>query len=847
MSSSIISGLPAHIYGLHDITGSDVITNASRTGWLLDSVDVQAQTGTDYTPLSNAGLGLLVRLNNGYGATGTIPLSHLYDTFATRCASYVQNSPGARIWIIGSEMNTSAQRPEFPDRVREVITPPKYAQCFTKCRNAIKSVAGHADDWVIPGAIGPYNAETGDWVQYLIDLLNLLQDQADGIALHCYTHDFNIDQISSDDTMAAPFNKRHFNFRTYRDFLNSLPDEFRVLPVFITETNPFAGWQNTNIGWIQGAYQEINGWNADPAHQPIQALVLFRWQTVEDHPEWSLQDKSALINDFRAALAASYRVRWPSPPPAPSIRGTPLPSQSDYHVVWNKTIPIPNNAMETNSKLTGTVTVKNIGSATWLAKGSNPVRLGYRWYNAQGIEVQVPSYAGNFAMLRNVASGEIASFENVELAAPQTPGIYILKWDLVHEGITWLSAHGGVTQDAQINISPPPPIPPSSSRPRWQVKFLAHDTPVSERAGQTIVVNLHVKNTGTKTWPQGDNSPVHIGYKWFDAVGQQQLDVEDRRTALPSDVAPDQNIALGAILVAPKKPGDYNLRWDLVAEGITWFAEADGEPLVIPVHVTSLPIDISGWRAEANTNASRVALALDGDPRTFWDSGAPQTHGQWFRLNLGVPRMIDGVQFLSPGKGFPAAYSLRASGDGAMWIELARVTGDDAHDVLAIFAPMQIQYLQIDLLTPSLANWMISEILVHSAAPWIARASHNVSIVGHTIDNQPNTVWTSGEAQTPGMWFQIDLGRVETVSGIALDSPENAIPVAFRITTWNAAASRWQIAQEVEDNYASVDVAFSATQTQFVNLQVLAASDKPWMIQHAHVIREMETWLGPSR
>ncbi len=846
MSSSIISGLPTHIYGLHDISGSDVITNAGRTGWLLDSVDVQAQIGTDYTLLTNTSLGLLVRLNNGYGATGTIPLSHQYDAFAARCASYVQNSPGARIWIIGNEMNTSAERPEFPDRVREVVTPQKYALCFTKCRNAIKRVAGHADDWVIPGAIGPYNAETGDWVQYLIDVLSLLQDQADGIALHCYTHDYTIDQIFSDDTMAAPFNKRHFNFRAYRDFLNSLPDIFRALPVFITETNPFAGWRNTNIGWIQGAYQEIDAWNADPARQPIQALVLFRWQTLEDHPEWGLQDKPALINDFRAALASGYRTRWTSPP-APATPATPPPSKSDYLVAWNKTIPIPNNAMETNSKVTGIVTAKNIGTTTWFAKGANPVRLGYRWYNAQGTEVSVAAYAGNFSMSRNVAPGETATFENVELAAPQMPGIYTLKWDLVHEGITWFSPHDGVTQDAQINVSPPPPAPPSSSKPRWQVKFLAHDTPVSERGGQTIVVNLCVKNTGTKTWLQGDNSPVHIGYKWFDAAGQQQLDVEDRRTALPSDVAPDQNIALGAILVAPKKAGDYNLRWDLVAEGVTWFADADGEPLVIPVHVTSLPIDISGWRAEANVNASRVALALDGDPRTFWDSGTPQAPGQWFRLNLGAPRTIDGVQFLSPGKGFPAAYSLRASSDGAMWIELARITGDDAHDVLAIFAPMQIQYLQIDLLTASPSNWMISEILVHSAAPWIARSSHDVPIAGLAIDNQPDTAWSSGEPQSPGMWFQIDLGRVETVSGIALDGPENAIPVAFRITTWNAAASRWQIAQEVKDNHTPVDVAFSATQTQFVNVQVLATSDKPWTIQHAHVIREMETWLGPSK
>ena len=847
MSSSINPGLPTHIYGLHDIGGQDIIADAGRTGWLLDTVDVQAQIGADYSSLTSAGIGVLVRLNNGYGATGTIPLSHQHDAFAARCASYAQNSPGARIWIIGNEMNTSAERPEFPDHVRQVITPEKYAQCFSKCRTAIKSVSGHANDWVIPGAIGPYNAETGDWVQYLIDVLNLLKSQVDGIALHCYSHDFTVDQISSDDMMAAPFNKRHFNFRAYRDFLNALPEAFRALPVFITETNPFAGWQNSNVGWIQAAYQEIDAWNADPAHQPIQALILFRWRTLEDHPEWGIQDKSALLDDFRAALAAGYRVRWSSPPPASPAPPSPQPRQPEYFVAWGETVTVPNNAMETKSTLVGTVTVKNNGTMTWHAKGANPVRLGYRWYNAQGTEIPLATYSGNFSMSRDVVPGETATFDKVELAAPPTPGTFTLKWDLVHEGITWFSARGGATQDVQINVSPSPPTPPSPARGTWQVQFLAHDTPVSERAGQSIVVNLRLKNTGTQTWLQGDKSPVHIGYKWFDAAGQQQLDVEDRRTGLPSDVAPDQQVALGATLVAPKTPGDYNLRWDLVAEGVTWFADADSEPLVIPVHVTALPIDISGWRAEASANPTRVALALDGDPRTFWDSGTPQAPGQWFRLNLGAPRIIDGVQFLSPGKGFPTAYSLRVSGDGAQWIELARIAAEDAHDVLVIFAPMPIQYLQIDVLAASPANWMISEILVHSAAAWIARASHNAPAAGLAIDNQPDTAWSSNEPQAPAMWFQIDLGRVETVSGITLDGPENANPAGYRITTWNAAASRWQIAQEVTDNHAPVDVVFSATQTQFVNVQLLAARDQPWTIRHAHVIREMETWLGPSK
>jgi hypothetical protein len=848
MSSSIHpSKLPVHLYGLHDIGGQEIMANAGRTGWLLDSVDVRAQTGVDYSSLSAAGFGVLVRLNHGSGAAGTIPVSYQYDEFAARCAAFVRNSPGAHIWLIGNEMNSRAARPEFPDGVRQVITPQKYAQCFSKCRAALKNLPGHASDLVIPGAIAPYNAETGDWVQYLIDILNQLRHQVDGIALHCYTHDFNADQITSDDTMTAPFNHRHFNFRAYRDFLNALPSECRALPVFITESRPLAGWQNANIGWIQAAYAEINAWNADPAHQPIQALILSRWQRLDDHPEWGIQDKRALVDDFQAALAAGYLARWaPSAPPAPPPPAPP-PASPAYRVEWNETVSVPSGTMEANSALTSHVVVTNRGSQTWRARGANPVRLGYRWYNALGIETPVTLYPGNFSMRRNAAPGESVTFEQVELRAPQTPGIYTLKWDMVHEGITWFSARGSATFEETIRVTPPPPPPPPPAPPAWQVQFLAHDTPVSERAGQTTIVNLRLQNTGANTWSPGGTHPVHIGYKWFNAAGQPQHDVEDRRTGLPTEVRPNDQIAIGAILATPKTPGKYQLRWDLVAEGITWFADAGGAPLVIPVSVTTLPVDVSGWRAEASIQPAQVALALDGDPRTFWDSGAPQTPRQWFRLNLGTPRMIDGVQFLSPGKGFPAGYALRASGDGATWQELARVAADNAQDVVAIFAPQPIRYLQIDLLCSAPVNWMISQILVHSATAWIARTSHNAAAAHHAIDNRPETAWTSGAPQTPGMWFQIDLGRVETISGLRLDAPADASPVSFRITTWNAAASRWQIAYEVKNNRAPVDLVFSPTQTQFINLQLLAASDQPWTIQRAHVIREMEMWLGSSR
>ncbi|MEW5721006.1 MAG: discoidin domain-containing protein, partial [Chloroflexota bacterium] len=142
--------------------------------------------------------------------------------------------------------------------------------------------------------------------------------------------------------------------------------------------------------------------------------------------------------------------------------------------------------------------------------------------------------------------------------------------------------------------------------------------------------------------------------------------------------------------------------------------------------------------------------------------------------------------------------------------------------------------------------WMISEILVHPATAWSANASHNARAAGRAIDNRAETAWASGAAQSPGMWFQLDLGRAEMVSGLTLSAPANENPAGFRITTWNASANRWQVVCERTNNAAPVDVSFTATQTQFINIQLTRASKLQWAIQHAHVAREMEAWLGPG-
>jgi hypothetical protein len=336
---------------------------AGRPGWILFTeglgADPNDRGGRDYRPWSDRDFGILARLNHGYHPNGTLPHSSRYDDFARRCANFVAASPGCRLWIIGNETNLAAERPRVPSRgvaapeapppdpedplghghpsrfnllspagtadgappagARgtepsdvEVITPERYADCFRRCREAIRALPGHAEDHVIVGGVAPWNNQTqypdnaaGDWVRYLADILRLLGPAGcDGIALHTYTHGVDPALVTSDRKMDPPFQNRHYHFLAYRDFMDAIPASMRHLGVYITEADQDEPWLDEDNGWVQRAYEEIDGWNRTPGRQQIRALVLYRYPRFD---KWHIEGKNGVMEAFRAVVARGYQ------------------------------------------------------------------------------------------------------------------------------------------------------------------------------------------------------------------------------------------------------------------------------------------------------------------------------------------------------------------------------------------------------------------------------------------------------------------------------------------------------------------------------------------------------------
>ncbi len=477
------------IYGLHDPGGEHLLIDRGQArGWILVTEEIRADPndqggkGDFYKRLADRGLGVIVRLNHAYGPEGTIPLQVKYRDFARRAANFVRNSPGAHIWIIGNEMNFEREQPRMPGSNRaEPITPRRYAECYRLCRQAIKNLPGHENDQVVAGAIGPWNGQTpyeadsqgaygankisgapheypyfgfyGDYIVYMRDILLAIgRENCDSIAIHAYSHGYRPDLVFNEQKMNAPFQNYHFHFRTYRDQMNIIPAAFRDLPVYLTEANGDVDpggvkWPDVNSGWIKNAYKEINDWN-QAGNQQIRCIILYRWSRDDD---WHIDGKSRVQLDLREAITRNYqwdpsvseRLAEAAAKKPGLVSG--LPAYRTRYL--SHATP---GSVQAGQTLTVNISVQNAGSLTWVNRGSNPFRLGFQWYNAAGQMVQFPSHLDFRTPLPNDIPPGGTVTVTAQLRTPNTAGTYHLRWDMIHELITWFTTQG----DQGLLVSP---------------------------------------------------------------------------------------------------------------------------------------------------------------------------------------------------------------------------------------------------------------------------------------------------------------------------------------------------------------------------------------------------------
>ncbi|MCC6990743.1 MAG: methyltransferase domain-containing protein [Acidobacteria bacterium] len=84
-----------------------------------------------------------------------------------------------------------------------------------------------------------------------------------------------------------------------------------------------------------------------------------------------------------------------------------------------------------------------------------------------------------------------------------------------------------------------------------------------------VTVDLRVRNGSPETWPSG--LPLNLGNHWLTASGAVVL-ADDQRLAVPLPLAPGAAVDLRFSAPVPADPAARLLEFDLVHEGVAWFA-----------------------------------------------------------------------------------------------------------------------------------------------------------------------------------------------------------------------------------------------------------------------------------
>jgi|GEM_PF-1634900 len=121
-------------------------------------------------------------------------------------------------------------------------------------------------------------------------------------------------------------------------------------------------------------------------------------------------------------------------------------------------------------------------------------------------------------------------------------------------------------------------------------------------------------------------------------------------------------------------------------------------------------------------------------------------------------------------------------------------------------------------------------------------ASHNNVNTGtdnlsQAIDKNPATRWSTLTGQKPGMWFQIDLGALKTVSQLQLDNSAspNDYPRGYVVQV-SADGKNWVVVASQAVNAQPLNVTFTPRQARYIRIeQTGTAAEWYWSIHEINV------------
>lgn len=290
-----------------------------------------------------------------------------------------------------------------------------------------------------------------------------------------------------------------------------------------------------------------------------------------------------------------------------------------------------------------TVNLRNEGDTIWLHeldRAGGYVALGSHLFDAQRRLLRRGFH--RTLLPRDVAPGEALDVE-VTFTLPDRLGRYVLQLDLVDEYVAWFEQCGSKSCDIEVTVESCRDTP----EPGWlaaEIRLLTALTDGNSKPGASLSLSLRLTNLGAGLWlpgAPGEVGAVLVGGHLLDETGT--LVAQDFfRTSIARPLAHGATLDVVCPFVAPRLPGRYRLRIDLVEEGVCWFEHVGGAPLEIALETSQeTPDSLQPGELRASIEVRDLSQQLEGrsggfvsvpvrlrnNGNTRWLSSAEPRHG----------------------------------------------------------------------------------------------------------------------------------------------------------------------------------------------------------------------------
>lgn len=255
---------------------------------------------------------------------------------------------------------------------------------------------------------------------------------------------------------------------------------------------------------------------------------------------------------------------------------TAYPDSSDPHRLA-ATIELlsgaPKGPVTPGAPLALSLLLSNVGDSLWLAGESSArgvVSLGVHRLRADGTTVAHDCV--RIPLPRAVAPKQSLGMSAV-IPAPPEAGGWLLRLNLVAEGVCWFDHMGSAPFDLAVETSAETPDSVHPGVLRAAIELLRGPEVLKAAPSADVPLSARIRNLGNTLWRAGEKRRGVVALGGHLYAGGTLLDLDFLRVALPRDVAPGQALDLAFTFHAPSRPGAYVLELDMVDEEIAWFAQ----------------------------------------------------------------------------------------------------------------------------------------------------------------------------------------------------------------------------------------------------------------------------------